>query len=45
MEQKLVNYEELLKKKETEHRGHIHNLERKILQDKVGFNYIYIYIY
>ena len=35
MEQKIVTYEELLKKKESEHRAHIHNLERKMLQDKV----------
>ena len=44
MEHKLVQYEDMLKKKESEHRAHIHNLERKILQDKVCF-FVTILIY
>ena len=34
MEKKIILYEELIKKKETENRSHIHNLERKALQNK-----------
>jgi hypothetical protein len=34
MEKKIIMYEELIKKKETENRYHIHNLERKVLQNK-----------
>jgi hypothetical protein len=34
MEKKIIMYEELIQKKETEHRGNVHNLERKILQNK-----------
>ena len=34
MEKKIIMYEDLTQKKETEHRGNLHNLERKILQNK-----------
>ena len=34
MESKINSLEDQLKKKESDHRSHIHNLERKILQDK-----------
>lgn len=35
IEKKLELYEEQLKKKDMDHRAHIHNLERRMLQDKV----------
>ena len=35
IEKKMVLYEEQLKKKDMDHRAHIHNLERRMLQDKV----------